>query len=280
MNSSRQQQASICDTVKETKGQKTDIQLQGDIDAKLKGLLSRFAELGGSAKGSLSHEEFEGLSREATATALEGDRSCRERVFNKMFDKLSFAEPGSRTFQGGAGIPFEDTEVRGVLKPGNEPTPSNGCDGGLIGADALKVLIGDNAITHDGYGAFTAIGIGACDAISMERRNDGIFVNASLFDRERQAVVSIRDNQITALNGENYSARQSRDESRLTVKNARGTELFYVRYLNPTTIQFRGFLGCAGGPVLRVQDGQPIPGFFMTHSCLANAQRGIQIGPR
>ena len=142
---------------------------------------------------------------------------------------------------------------------------------------ALSEQPGNRAPTglHDGYGAFTAIGIGACDAISMERRADGIFVNASLFDRERQAVVSIRDNEITALNGENYSARQSRDESRLTVKNARGTELFYVRYLNPTTIQFRGFLGCAGGPVLRVQDGQPIPGFLMTHSCLANAQRGI-----
>ncbi len=86
--------ASICDTVKGAKGQKTDIQLQGDIDAKLKGLLSRFAELGGSTKGSLSHEEFEGPSREATATALEGDRSCRERVFDKMFDKLSKAEQG------------------------------------------------------------------------------------------------------------------------------------------------------------------------------------------
>ncbi len=100
------------------------------------------------------------------------------------------ASPGApRTFQGGPGIPFEDAEVRGSLKPANEPTPPNGCDRAAIGADALKVLIGDNAITHDGFGAFTAIGIGACEAISMVRKANGIFVNASLYDQERQAVV-------------------------------------------------------------------------------------------
>jgi hypothetical protein len=84
--------ASICNTVKDAKGQKSDLALQGDVKAELGGLVGKVVNLGGSGKGSLTREEFEGLSREATAAALEGDRGCRERVFNRMFDRLSAAE--------------------------------------------------------------------------------------------------------------------------------------------------------------------------------------------
>jgi hypothetical protein len=88
--------ASICNTVKEAKGQKSDVQIQGDVNAELGGLLGKVANVGGSGKGALTREEFEGLSREATATALQGDRDCRERLFNKMFDRLSAGpEPGT-----------------------------------------------------------------------------------------------------------------------------------------------------------------------------------------
>ena len=83
--------ASICNTVKEAKGQKSDIQIQGDVRAQLGGLVGKVADIGGSSKGAMTREEFEGLSRDATATALQGDRDCRERLFNKMFDQLSAA---------------------------------------------------------------------------------------------------------------------------------------------------------------------------------------------
>lgn len=185
-----------------------------------------------------------------------------------------------RTFEGGPGIPFEDGEVHGVLKPANEPTPPNGCDGRPIGADSLKILIGDNAITRTGMGSAVPIGIRDCEPLSMERRPDGVFVNASLFDRENGAVITIRDNKINALNGANYTARQSRDESRLTIKNSKGTELFYVRFLNPTTIQFRGFLGCSANETILVRENQPVPGFIMGGNCFGNAGRVIQIGPQ
>jgi hypothetical protein len=81
--------ASICNTVKEAKGQKSESQIQGDVTAKLNGLVGKVIDIGGSGKGSLNDEQFEGLSRDATATALEGDRSCRERLFDKMFDRFS-----------------------------------------------------------------------------------------------------------------------------------------------------------------------------------------------
>jgi hypothetical protein len=78
--------ASICNTVRDVKGQKSEVQIQGDVKATLSGVVKKLADLGVSGAGSLNREEFEGLSRDATATALEGDRGCRERVFNKMFD--------------------------------------------------------------------------------------------------------------------------------------------------------------------------------------------------
>ena len=81
--------ASICNTVKDTKGQKTDLQLEGDVKAQLNGLVGKIVDVGGAGKGSLTREEFEGLSREATGSALESDRGCRERVFDKMFDKIT-----------------------------------------------------------------------------------------------------------------------------------------------------------------------------------------------
>jgi hypothetical protein len=62
----------------------------------LGGLAGRLADIGGAGKGSVSREQFEGLSRDATATALEGDRGCRERVFDKMLDKYNPASMDER----------------------------------------------------------------------------------------------------------------------------------------------------------------------------------------
>src|SRR5260370_37884613 len=85
--------ASICNTVKDAKGHKTDVQVEGDVKAQVGGLIGKIADLGAGGKGKLSNEDFDGLSRDATATALEGDRGCRELLFNKMFDKLSSSVP-------------------------------------------------------------------------------------------------------------------------------------------------------------------------------------------
>jgi hypothetical protein len=84
----RETAQSVCKSVEALKGKKTEVEIRGDVRAQLNGLLQRFADVGGSGAGKLSQEEFEGISRDATATAIENDRFCRERVFNKMFDKL------------------------------------------------------------------------------------------------------------------------------------------------------------------------------------------------
>jgi hypothetical protein len=78
----------ICTTIKQIRGQSTETQLEGDVQAKLSGLAGSLFGVGVSGKASRSTEEFEGLSRDATALALQGDRECREKLFEKMFDAL------------------------------------------------------------------------------------------------------------------------------------------------------------------------------------------------
>jgi hypothetical protein len=80
---------SICDTVKAIKGEKTDVQIQGTVKGELNGLLGRLASAGASGNGTISRDEFEGLTQDATAIALTGDRDCREHLFYKMFDKIT-----------------------------------------------------------------------------------------------------------------------------------------------------------------------------------------------
>jgi hypothetical protein len=87
--------ASICNTVKDIKGEKTYAQIQGEVKGQLSGLLGKLSgtEASASGTGTLSRDAFEGLTQDATATSLVGDRECRMKLFDKMFDKI--ASPGS-----------------------------------------------------------------------------------------------------------------------------------------------------------------------------------------
>lgn len=82
---------SICTTVKEAIGKKTTAEITGEVRAKLGGVLGKITDIGGSMAGSAGQESFEGLTQDATAEALRGDQQCRERIFGKMFDKISLS---------------------------------------------------------------------------------------------------------------------------------------------------------------------------------------------
>jgi len=84
--------ADVCNTITEARGQATRAQIEGQVEAKLSGLAGKLLDLGSSAKGSTTSEKFEGLTREATALALQGDRECRERLFSKILDRMSTAQ--------------------------------------------------------------------------------------------------------------------------------------------------------------------------------------------
>jgi hypothetical protein len=73
---------SICTAVEQAKGHKSDPQIEADVYAKL-GALIGSTNVGGFDVSALE------LSRDATATALQSDRNCRERVFNQIFNGIN-----------------------------------------------------------------------------------------------------------------------------------------------------------------------------------------------
>ena len=111
---------SICNTVKDIKGEKTDVQIQGEIKGQLSGLLGRLASAGASTTGSLSRTEFEGLTQDATGIALTGDRDCRERIFDKMFAAITSA--GTSVKSGDCGIANSGTATGNTVNCGPPPT--------------------------------------------------------------------------------------------------------------------------------------------------------------
>jgi len=72
--------ATICNTVKdkEVRGTSRKVEIEGVLGKLLAAIGIK-----------LSQEQFEGLSRDADAAALAGDRECRKHVFDKMYDKLT-----------------------------------------------------------------------------------------------------------------------------------------------------------------------------------------------
>ena len=175
-------------------------------------------------------------------------------------------------------IPVAGEAVYGELRPANDATPPNGCDGKPFAVNSVKVLIGDNAIGTPAFGEYSILGIGTCKAISFKLTTDGVLFNAQLYDRDDNRVIRIEHNKIDALSGEDYSVRQSIDKASVIVTNKRGVELFYARFMNKDTLRVRGFFGCVGQRQILVQDDQPIPGFFLSHSCILGGAEEIQVG--
>jgi hypothetical protein len=89
--------ASICNTVKDIKGEKTYAQIQGEVKGQLSGLLGRLSgtEASASGTGVLGRDAFEGLTQDATAAGLAEDRECRMKLFDKMFDTITATTSGT-----------------------------------------------------------------------------------------------------------------------------------------------------------------------------------------
>jgi hypothetical protein len=106
-------------------------------------------------------------------------------------------------------ITIPEVEIIGSLLPGSDPTPANGCDRPRppnlppIGPDDLKILIGDNAFVIGGMRKATAIKIGRCEVLSMERTPHGVTVSADLYDAGGKLIARIAGGQTHVLTGEN-----------------------------------------------------------------------------
>jgi hypothetical protein len=172
-----------------------------------------------------------------------------------------------------------EDEKLGALIPGNAPTPPNGCDRlpQTLSSDALRILIGDNAFVLSGVGRITALQVGTCPVLSIERTPRGVSVDADLYDIHGKMVATLRDGQFHVLTGDDVKIGRNGDLSTLVVSDGAGEELLYVRYLNPTTVIARGVFGCSGHSPVRVKSEEPVPGNQMHGVCMVNTRTGIQL---
>lgn len=81
--------ADICATVSSISGSTTTLEIEAEVAAELRGLSKKFVDAGASASGKHSEKEFEGLTQDATAEAIQNSAMCRERLFVLMFEKIS-----------------------------------------------------------------------------------------------------------------------------------------------------------------------------------------------
>ena len=77
----------ICYTV-EQKGQKSETQLTGDVEAKVNGALAKVVDLGVKGSGSIGNEDYHGVTQEALASTLQSSAECRLRVFERLVEKM------------------------------------------------------------------------------------------------------------------------------------------------------------------------------------------------
>ena len=151
--------ASICNTVGEAKGNKSTAQIEGDVKAQLKGLTKMLADAGVSGKISGKFENFEGLSQEATATALEADRNCRERIFYRLLDRMQET-----------GLP-KSTTIKSAIKNGGAivinvkvPKPGTNSDRSFLRAvgETISIVV-DDYDERSGRGKISKLSFGSAD---------------------------------------------------------------------------------------------------------------------
>ena len=218
--------ADKCDALAPTNAQNVDENFKGKIEGEIKGVVAKLAGGGASIDG-----EFRKIETDQLKNYPESDKLyVWQRIIylacinpdskidiNHLFylyvkmprDSASLLDE----------IPLGDRVVHGQLAPADEATPPNPCSGMPDSSNATILLMGNKAVGNTGFGTFIPLEIRGCPAIEMTRTPQGVLFSARLVDRDNNRVVTIIDNKIDALNGENYKARQSQDFSSFYVKN-------------------------------------------------------------
>jgi hypothetical protein len=169
-----------------------------------------------------------------------------------------------------------EIEISGTLLPGSEPTPRNSCERSSLPADTLRILIGTNTMALTQSGKITAIQIGSCNVLSMERVANKISVGVDLYDAKGKLIATTRNGEIHAITGENVRIRRDGDLSALIIEDGANNELLYVKYLNRNTVKARGVFGCPGHRLLTVRDNSSIAGGTIRGNCSVDSAVFLQ----
>jgi hypothetical protein len=77
----------VCGVVK-TAGSSQDINVKGDIQAKLNGLIKQLADIGVTGAANYDARQYEGFIQADLATAFQDNAKCKFNVFDKLQEKM------------------------------------------------------------------------------------------------------------------------------------------------------------------------------------------------
>ena len=143
----RETAADICYTV-EQRGQKSEAQLTGEVQAKVTGVIAKVTDLGVKGSGQIGSQEYQGVSQDALGAALLASANCRERVFNKLVDRILPPK------QDGRATPAPDLGVtRRPNSSNSELAGSQTFQLKSVGRGVRPVASGEMGAKHPGYAA-------------------------------------------------------------------------------------------------------------------------------
>ena len=94
--------ASLCTVAKDGAGKTNDVLVRGAVMSELGGMLGKMADAGSIA--AMSHDDFEGLTREAVAIAIAGAPDCETQLFPKMLARLAATTSATNVNSGACSI--------------------------------------------------------------------------------------------------------------------------------------------------------------------------------
>jgi len=166
------------------------------------------------------------------------------------------------------------TTYRGVLIPGNEPTPHNVCSGVKLQPDSLIVLFGNQAsFLPPRQQRSVIIKIGGESVLQFIRNDNEISLYSIIRRGDSGSVVArVENNEFKLLSNEDYYMERP-DAYTLTVIGPDKVPVLYVKYLNRSAIEFRGIFYRPRHAPLVVRSGISIPesgGLLYSENCWAS----------
>jgi hypothetical protein len=175
----------------------------------------------------------------------------------------------------------QEIEVHGRLEAG-AAGPSD-CERQMLANTAkpppnpMNILFGNSGFAFGNVTDMPVLSIASCKVFWVTRDQDGLEINARLYDQEGKLIATINNNDYTAFQGDRSSVDREHDLSQITVSDRELGEILHVEYPNQNTVKLRGVFGCPGHALVRVQDNRPIPNVSMNGACI-NAPNGITVG--
>lgn len=146
----------------------------------------------------------------------------------------------------------------GWLEPGDDPTPSNNCEGGTAVRKGITLLfLGNHGNVHEVLGfPHTVLLINGMKAVVLSKSPDGLI--APIIDirsPDGKIVVRMNDTEGFVVNLNNELQFKRPDHSTLIVTDEYGREVLNAKYLNRQALKITGVLTIPGYGSVPLDDG-------------------------